>query len=1033
MKKAILSKGITKPISVIIALTMMVALLPTFMLTVNAATVQVGDTAALLAAINNANDGVPTIIEVTNDFVVDELITIPANKIITITSDNGLHTLMRGVSGNLITVNFGAILVLENVIVDGNKDGGFGPCDDNCGDGVCWGICHTNLVVNNGSLEINNGAVLQNNNGRGVMSSGTFTMTDGEISNNTHGREHGGGVSFNGSFDMLGGKIINNSAINGGGVNVASGTFTMGGTAEISGNHGIANVGGVNIIFGGSFIMNGGIITANTAGSNDGGTAGVSVGVSFGISSLFIMNDGEISNNFGTGVSVSGAFDFNGGEISSNTNGVSIAHGTMNMNNGKIVNNGIGVSINSSLFPADEIQHRGSFYMTGGEISGNVFGVHVSNFIEDDYTLVEGLLSLGGTSTIVDNSFNVFMQSGMYITLGTDINAPTIGMNVGVTTATVNGVFVESGAISDHVQYFFSDNSTMKVIHDNEQLKIVDDCNDCGSITCYICSAWDGIVRNMEQLISEIAVFNSGIGNRTITIGADFTITSQLNLFSSNTLTIKSVDGENHILNRGVSGNLITLNSFSRLTLENITFDGDKEGDFSTDGGGSLIFVDTFSRLEMKDGAVLQNNITSFGGGVRTMTFSTFIMTGGKITNNKVILDPGDTSSGYGGGVDARGMFLMSGGEISDNENGSGIFVFDGLTIMSDNAVVKGNSGSGVGINGDGTFIMSGGEISGNYSEANGGGVFVYSGEFIMSDGIITDNIAKFGGGVSIHGDNTWNDIGGSLSIGGIAVITDNFDENGNANNVFLYPDKYITLLTNESAPSLGMEIGIIKSANNGVFVESDATEEHVQYFNADQVGKKVIHDNGQLIIVDDICNCGICEDCNPITGCGDCGTCEECNPVIGCGDCGTCEDCIPIITDCEHNWGQQGNDGWRPLPGGPFFTRTCILCGLTENREQGNQGNNNNNNNNNAVIDSNNRLIDLGPDSPRPSAPNSGNPQPGERRIEGSANNNGNNSGISGTPGQIDMGPGSPRPSGGGGGANPQPGDRRIERIIFR
>jgi hypothetical protein len=145
--------------------------------------------------------------------------------------------------------------------------------------------------------------------------------------------------------------------------------------------------------------------------------------------------------------------------------------------------------------------------------------------------------------------------------------------------------------------------------------------------------------------------------------------------------------------------------------------------------------------------------------------------------------------------------------------------------------------------------------------------------------------------------------------------------------------------------------------------------------------------------------NCGICEVCNPVIGCGDCGVCEYCDPITDCNNCGVCENC-----DCKHDWGQQGNDGWRPLPGGPHFMRTCEHCGLTEYRTQGNQGNQGN--------------------------------DPGN--VPQTCNNCGTcndcrTTEITTPPRRIDMGPGSPRPTDGGGGANPQPGDRRLEEIIFR
>jgi uncharacterized repeat protein (TIGR02543 family) len=152
-----------------------------------------------------------------------------------------------------------------------------------------------------------------------VNSGGTLVMnTKSKISGNT--ASSGGGVYVNGgAFTMTGGEISGNA---GGGVYVYSGTFTMYG-GKITSNSG----GGVGVYSFGTFIMDGGEISGNTA-SNYGGGVVLSGGV-------FTMNDGKISGNtasFGGGVYIyygnlslgvyqAGWFTMTGGEISGNTGG----------------------------------------------------------------------------------------------------------------------------------------------------------------------------------------------------------------------------------------------------------------------------------------------------------------------------------------------------------------------------------------------------------------------------------------------------------------------------------------------------------------------------------------------------------------------------------------------------------------------------------------------------------------------------------------------------------------------------------------
>jgi hypothetical protein len=270
------------------------------------------------------------------------------------------------------------------------------------------------LKVDSGSLIMESGAVVTGNtassyNGSGVyVSSGTFIMNGGEISDNTASTttsSYGGGVYVSsGTFTMNGGEISGNTTYSfwsdwnscGGGVYVSSGTFTMSG-GEISGN--TSGTGGVCVSYSGIFTMDGGEINGNT--SSDGGGVGVYSGTFtmnggeingntssdgggvYVSSGTFTMSDGEISGNTassdGGGVYVySGTFTMNGGEINGNTayydgGGVGVYSGTFTMSDGEISGNtssdGGGVSVSYSY--SFGVVSSGTFTMNGGEISGN--------------------------------------------------------------------------------------------------------------------------------------------------------------------------------------------------------------------------------------------------------------------------------------------------------------------------------------------------------------------------------------------------------------------------------------------------------------------------------------------------------------------------------------------------------------------------------------------------------------------------------------------------------------------------------------
>ena len=99
-------------------------------------------------------------------------------------------TLTRDVDGSLFTVNRGAKLILEDIIIDGNKD----DYPKNRG----------SLVnVNGGEFIIKDGAVLANNSGGGVyVDRGAFTMNGGKITGNTALYDGGGVCVGGGTFNI---------------------------------------------------------------------------------------------------------------------------------------------------------------------------------------------------------------------------------------------------------------------------------------------------------------------------------------------------------------------------------------------------------------------------------------------------------------------------------------------------------------------------------------------------------------------------------------------------------------------------------------------------------------------------------------------------------------------------------------------------------------------------------------------------------------------------------------------------------------
>ena len=289
----------------------------------------------------------------------------------------------------------------------------------------------------NSVITINQGATLIL---KDSSADGTGTITGGNTG------DIGGGVRNGGTFVMQGGTISENTAS---------------GTTSTKGGAGVYNSG--------TFEMQGGTISSNKAGNQGGGVYNVG---------MFIMNGGKISNNAainGGGVQIKngGTFNMNGGEISGNTlsgsitkgGGVDIYKGTFTMTGGEISGN------TASQGGGVQIRADGTFNMTGGEISGNS-GAGVD---------IQGTFKVGGTAKVSGNkkgssdADNVYLLDGKTITISST-TALTTGAYIGVNTKTApakgSPVTISGTITSDYSSYFTSDNSDYKVKFNTDHLEL---------------------------------------------------------------------------------------------------------------------------------------------------------------------------------------------------------------------------------------------------------------------------------------------------------------------------------------------------------------------------------------------------------------------------------------------------------------------------------------------------------------------------------------------------------------------------------
>lgn len=544
------------------------------------------------------------------------------------------------------------------------------------------------------------------------------------------------------------------------------------------------------IVYGGTFIMNGGTITGNAGGVIVGGNNG---------SASFIMNGGSITENI---VNTNNATTYGGG--------VYVAKGSsFTMTGGSITGNTVtGIAATTASGGVLVVNNGSSFTMTGGEITNNqctvsnIFGYSGNDFAGGvcvSTNLGGGSFTVSGDAVISGNTAkgsanNVSLTGSQKINIGS--GGLSSGAEIGVTMASA-GEFT-SGGDESYRQCFFSDSDLYVVVPSNGELAlglVIDNPHThcvCGKT---ICNEHGGSVTYDKSL--------TAIGG---TLGAD-----------------------NYYLKHSVTAtDDITISGAVNLCLNGRTLDLDGHH-FIVNSGGSLTICDCGSGGKITGGSAEQ------GGAVLVNSSGILTLHSGFITGN--------TASGGGDGF--GGSDRAGGGAVCVN---GGSFTMTGGSIENNTADVtkKNDGGGGVLIN-SGSFNMSGGSITGNsvsgHNNSTGGGVYVNSGTFTMTNGVISNNSAAYGGGVTVfkgaeEGTSSFTLSGGSITnnsattAGGIYVASSSFTLSGapdisnntvgeskTASNIYLNG----SVITLTGALSNATPYGV-SMATPGVFTRGGAT-----------------------------------------------------------------------------------------------------------------------------------------------------------------------------------------------------------------
>jgi hypothetical protein len=465
-----------------------------------------------------------------------------------------------------------------------------------------------------------------------VKSNGNFIMESGSVITGNSNLEtdtpycNGGGIRNSGSFVMNGGEISGNSAINGDG-------------------------GGVY----GNFTMNSGEIKDNTA-KNGGGVSGnvqITNGIIYGVDDPSDMNNATTS-----GKSLNG-----NATVGSDT--ITTTDDTIWIKNGKRV---YGEIVNPPAYLLGEVWYTSQDNANKREGNTIEFKDDGRVFENDAYNGMT--YSINGTTLTVKKATQQESRTLSFAGLKLTVNR--------------SGTLLASG-------YF---------IPDPDYVPIFD-------------------ITNAAQWAAALTYANGKKGKLNININIMNDIPNVAGITSAN--RIIAADGETlEITIKGIGGvRTMTLSSNGYLlyvgkdvtvTLEeNLTLQG------KTANTSSLVIAGIGGTLIMNTSVKITNNTnTGVSGGGGVTVVGIFIMNGGIISGNKLTA----SDYGLGGGVNLQSgaIFNMKGGTISGNSasHGGGVYIFaeplagggPAAILNKTGGTISGNTGSQV--HNEGTYTLNG-------------------------------------------------------------------------------------------------------------------------------------------------------------------------------------------------------------------------------------------------------------------------------------------------------------------------------------
>ena len=445
------------------------------------------------------------------------------------------------------------------------------------------------------------------------------------------------------------------------------------------------------------------------------------------------------------------------GKISGGSSGIEVTGGTFNLHSGVISGNNIGVLLDS-----------GTCTLKGGSITKNATGV--------DYR--DGTLTLSGGAKVIENQTkNILLHTGKTLSFG-KLNADVrFGISVENLDSSEASIPVTDTTGGKYFNNLFPDDALANELYQENGV------------------VWLRTQGHKAHCVCG-GTHNTAIDNHTEENKLNF---QPWNPYKENpakpqmpTSMPAGVDG--YYLTQDVTLNSTWSPSNVVLCLNGhkMTFSG--KGFVEISGNGKLTLTDcgTTGKLCREGSEVYKK------GGISLSTGSTFDMYGGTITGfqHGVSTDQvGGTIHLYGGTITGNETVHGAGVFCWGSSSNPSTFIMYGGKITNNHATYSGSdinvkpSGGGVFLREYSTFEMYGGEITGNTATYGGGvycgAVIVFNtAEMILHGGKITGNTATYGGGVY------FKDKAFQVTGKGKVTITDNTGNGGK--NVVLFDGKTI-------------------------------------------------------------------------------------------------------------------------------------------------------------------------------------------------------------------------------------------------